>query len=610
MAEIPKEDFPAWEDDDLTEPIYAKNGVLLYRVHAEYNGYVNFIEKIVLANRLTRAAIQDEYVESWQEGSETVFLSDIWNNPPDAHLEIRLQYFSDYQNNFYLTKTVKNLNTSAIISVKLLKFTPKTGPGQTVINGTDGNDTLTGTNEDDLITGGPGQDVLNGGPGSDTYYWNFGDGRDTIHDNEGTNILELGAGVLRANVYLARTGANYKDLAILMPDGGSVTVSDWFTGEEYQLSDIRFGDGGIWTREQINETAPGPGEPAGQTINGTSANDALVGTGGADTISGLGGADSLTGNKGPDRLEGGSGNDMYYWGIWDGNDIIYDSLGTNVLVLGGGIEPSGVKLTRAGTSHRDAVFIMPSGERITVERWYSGSAYQLAEIRFADGTVWSKAYVNALSPLFEGTDGSDTLQGSPGNDIMAGRLGNDRLEGGSGGDTYIWNIGDGEDIIYDSSGSNVLLINGEVNPADLSLSRSGSNLIIEFNDALSGKATVEKWYSGSAYQLAEIRFEDGTVWSKADITAIAAGKMQPFSSSPSFGSGRSSRVANENDPVWMSIEDWEKLQQNQIPSGGANGNSGGGAGGGCDAGTSGLIAFGALLMAWILRRRGESPPKP
>jgi uncharacterized protein (TIGR03382 family) len=248
---------------------------------------------------------------------------------------------------------------------------------------------------------------------------------------------------------------------------------------------------------------------------------------------------------------------------------------------------------------------MPSGERITIDRWYSGAAYQLAEIRFADGTAWSKADVNALSPIFEGTDEAETIQGSPGNDTIIGHGGADRLEGSSGNDTYIWGTSDGHDTIYDSSGTNVLLINGEVNPTDLSLSRSGTNLMIEFNDTSSGKVTVERWYSGSAYQLAEMRFEDGTAWSKADITAIAAGTKQPFSASMSIGSGRSSRIPNENDPVWMSIEDWEGLRQDQVSGGEANGGSTGG----CAAGTSGIIAFGALLLAGIQRRRAKSPAK-
>jgi Ca2+-binding RTX toxin-like protein len=331
----------------------------------------------------------------------------------------------------------------------------------------------------------------------------------------------LGEGIVYGDVYLARAGANYEDLAVLMPDGGSVTVREWFTGEEYQLSEIRFADGGIWTREQINDTAPAPGEPAGQTINGTSGSNTLTGGDGNDTISGLGGSDSITGGKGNDRLEGGSGDDTYYWNMWDGDDTIYDPLGTNILVIGEGIDPSDVKFTRTGTSCRDAVFIMPSGERITVERWFSGSAYQMDEIHFADGTVWTRKDVNAFSTLFEGTDAAETIQGSPGGDTIIGGIGDDRLEGALGDDAYIWNPGDGNDTIYDYYGKNVLVLGPGIYPGDVKLTRTGASrrdavLIMPSGERI----TVERWFSASGYQTDEIHFADGTVWTRQYVNGM------------------------------------------------------------------------------------------
>ena len=46
-----------------------------------------------------------------------------------------------------------------------------------------------------------------------------------------------------------------------------------------------------------------------------------------------------------------------------------------------------------------------------------------------------------------GGEGDDSLQGRDGNDILAGGTGNDRLEGGIGDDIYIFNRGNGVDMI-------------------------------------------------------------------------------------------------------------------------------------------------------------------
>jgi hypothetical protein len=311
------------------------------------------------------------------------------------------------------------------------------------------------------------------------------------------------------------------------------------------------------------------------------------------------GDDTLVGGPGNDLLNGETGDDSYIWDAGDGNDTIHDYYGTNTLIIGDGIEPSDVKFTRAGTSYRDAVFIMPSGERITVEMWYSGSAYQMDEIHFADGTVWTRATVNSFNPLFEGTSGPDTIQGSPGDDILAGFEQDDRLEGSSGSDTYIWNVGDGSDAIYDSSGTNTLIVGEGVNPADLSLSRSGNDLVIEFNDLSSGSVTVERWYSGSSYRLYEIHFSDGTVWSRSDISAIAAGTVSPFARTSASGSGRSSRVFNINDPTWIDIEDLERTRYGK-DSGSA------GSSGGCGAGPSWLAVGIALLVKAASFRKGRT----
>ncbi len=51
------------------------------------------------------------------------------------------------------------------------------------LKGLDGNDTLIGSEKDELFYGGRGNDLIYGGAGYDSYYFNLGDGTDTIFDN-------------------------------------------------------------------------------------------------------------------------------------------------------------------------------------------------------------------------------------------------------------------------------------------------------------------------------------------------------------------------------------------------------------------------------------------
>ena len=134
-----------------------------------------------------------------------------------------------------------------------------------------------------------------------------------------------------------------------------------------------------------------------------------------------------------------------------------------------------------------------TGESLRIEDWYRGSAYRMAEIRFADGTVWTSADVDAMPSMFRGTEKGETIYASAGADIvygnggddsihayggddtLTGGSGDDALYGGSGDDTYLWNPGDGSDSIANNDGVNVLRIGQGVAPSDVVLKRTGTN---------------------------------------------------------------------------------------------------------------------------------------
>ncbi|MCL2635845.1 MAG: hypothetical protein FWD50_04345 [Betaproteobacteria bacterium] len=89
-----------------------------------------------------------------------------------------------------------------------------------------------------------------------------------------------------------------------------------------------------------------------------------------------------------------------------------------------------------------------------------------------------------------------------------GGKGNDLLQGGAGNDTYLFSKGDGQDIVYDSQGSNAVRFL-DVKSDEITLVRSGNDLKILYGE--SDSVTIQSHFSGSSYQMANYEFADVTL---------------------------------------------------------------------------------------------------
>ena len=372
---------------------------------------------------------------------------------------------------------------------------------------------------------------MHGGMGNDIYIWKTGHGNDTIDDDYGDNVLELGDGVDPKNI---KIGRDSRDLYLLIGETGEkIRIKDWYYKNQSQLSEIRFSDGTRWSRNDVNAMTPVLYSPEeGGTQTGFSTNDILVGGAGKDFLYGNAGNDTLEGKEGDDYLDGGRGDDTYVWNLGDGNDTIYDYYDSNVLNIGGGVDPNKAVISRDGRNLY--LTISETGEKLTFKNWYYSSSYQLSEIRFADGATWTKDQINAMSPVLTspaeggtmtgydtddtlvGSANADSLYGNAGNDVLEGKKGDDYLDGGYGDDTYIWNVGDGNDTLCSYSGKDVLKIGEGVDPSKVEASRDERNLYLTITET-GEKLTLMNWYYHSSCRLSEIRFSDGTVWSTEDI---------------------------------------------------------------------------------------------
>ena len=71
---------------------------------------------------------------------------------------------------------------------------------------------------------------------------------------------------------------------------------------------------------------------------------------------------------------------------------------------------------------------------------------------------------------------NDNMQAGDGDDVLEGGPGDDYANGGNGNDTYLWSPGDGNDLLDDPSGTDVLVMGGDITAEDVRFTVSRDNL--------------------------------------------------------------------------------------------------------------------------------------
>lgn len=106
-------------------------------------------------------------------------------------------------------------------------------------------------------TGGSGNDTLNGTYFADTYYFNSGDGADTIDETGGSDYasfadtLVMGAGINALDLIFNKNG---NDLAIQRAGSQDrVTVTDWYSDTGNQVEIVALSDGTELMSSQVNQ---------------------------------------------------------------------------------------------------------------------------------------------------------------------------------------------------------------------------------------------------------------------------------------------------------------------------------------------------------------------
>src|SRR3990172_1789067 len=208
-----------------------------------------------------------------------------------------------------------------------------------------------------------------------------------IWDCGNTDTVEFGEGISPSQLLLFKEG---NDLWIAI-DGQSdyLGIADWFFLYDYRVEEFRFADGTVWTSSQLESLGiTVEGSEYADTLKGSMISttaDTIYGYEGNDTIYGYDGNDFLDGGEGSDLLYGGTGNDTYIFGTGYGTDTVQenDSTGGNTDTVQLGINPIDVVFAQA-TNNLDLT-IHGTTDKLTVQSWYTGSAYQTEVFTAADG---------------------------------------------------------------------------------------------------------------------------------------------------------------------------------------------------------------------------------
>ncbi|WP_418153087.1 VCBS domain-containing protein [Litorimonas sp. RW-G-Af-16] len=336
---------------------------------------------------------------------------------------------------------------------------------------TDGDDFIIGTEFGDTLTGGLGNDRIEGNSGNDTYIFNIGDGQDIVDDGgfNGLDTLQFNGRASTEAMFSRDGGSN--TITISFANGDSVEVIGGLDNNFGDIEQVVFSDGTL-TDVQFRELIFD-----------------YFSTDGDDVVFGTEFNDTLEGGLGNDTLEGLSGNDTYVFNVGDGQDTVDDN-------GFGGVDTirfEGRELADATFDRPDATetvtISFANGDVVTIVDGLEGSTGTIETIEFVnpDGTVETLDNAAFQAAVLAGqiTTGDDSVYGSGAAETIEAGTGNDMLFGGAGGDTYVFNIGDGQDTIDDNAfgGSDQAVFVGRT-LADATFTRIGTSndLLISFNN--------------------------------------------------------------------------------------------------------------------------------
>ena len=397
------------------------------------------------------------------------------------------------------------------------------GNGNDKLDGGEGDDILYGNKGDDILSGGNGNDTLNGGDGDDKLYgW---DGDDTVAGESGNDILD---------------GGNGNDIL----NGGSG-------------NDILNGDEG-------NDTLIGGKDD--DILNGGTGDDTYVFNKGD-------GKDTITDDEGADTIKFGEGiskEDLIVKRVARIDDRTGRKEYSDIAIFFKNSPNDSITIQNVIDSNKNRDnniienFEFANGDKLSFEDIKKLSligtdsnenivgyvhTHNIIKGEGGDDKLYGQGWNDTMyggdgNDLIEGGSGNDTLIGGKGNDILNGGIGNDiligeagddTLNGGADNDTYVYNKGDGNDIIEEWGGIDTIKFGEGIQKKDLIISRdisknsyylsNAKDIIIKFKhnetDSITLKNVINANKTGIYSAIENFEFANGEKLSFEDIKQLS-----------------------------------------------------------------------------------------
>ncbi|MGP1449158.1 MAG: calcium-binding protein, partial [Filifactor alocis] len=443
------------------------------------------------------------------------------------------------------------------------------GDGNNIIQGT-----FNGPSGNDYIYAGKGNDMIYGGTGSDTYFFEKGDGNDTIKESinaKDTNIVVFGKGIKKENLQIRRL--NHHDVKITIKgtddsltiqgqiqnnEKGAIDEFFFFDGERMTYKELKESANQITTGDDFIETTNDNdeidllsgddtvytksgkdtihGNAGADTIYAGEGDDILYGDEGSDKLYGENGEDTLIGGTGDDYLNGGYGADTYLFHKGDGIDTIeeydYNTQNIDKIQLDKDIKKEDIILNRKGNdleitfkAGNDKIIVKNqfANANSTIEQIVYGNNQIIAFQEMLDTTNQNSIKEHLLQGAYTddilvGSQESDTIHGYDGQDQITGGKGDDILDGGYGNDTYYYNKGDGSDIITDYSGNNTLILGEGISKDKVVFTRVSREDIVMSIVGTEDKITIKNQWNNRTID--KVQFHDGSSLTYDQIKSI------------------------------------------------------------------------------------------
>lgn len=442
--------------------------------------------------------LQSQNLEPTKYNLDTLFVS--WNIKTDMFVSVE----EGNRGNLYPTGDILYKNVEGSNLNDLIVITGKHNGIEVRAN--EGNDEIYGGKYNDIIYSGKGDDFINAGDGNDEVYTTDGSVEDynKVYLGAGSDIFVGGDGNDEVD------GGNYEDTA------NDINNVDLGGGQNRYIGsvgkDIVSGSGynTVYLGAGSDEYYGGDGV---DIVDGGTSADSIIDKnvvylfGGDDQYKGGDGQDIVYGGSGNNTISLGRGSDEYYGG--DDVDTVEENTYSaetdiNKIYLRGGND------SFSGGSGRDIVYGGTGDD-------YLGGGDGKDELYGEDGIDIIRG--GAGSDILDGGDGDDKIYGDGDSDILIGGKGNDYLEGGVAcSDTYVYNLGDGLDRIYDygdGEAGDIIKFGEGISYNDFEFKRKSgtTDLYMLFKNDSSQGIILESFYAGPGYtgrKNKTLEFADGS----------------------------------------------------------------------------------------------------